>query len=258
MTEFIIICLVALLGSGLTLFSGFGLGTILVPVFAVFFPIDIAITLTAIVHFLNNMFKLFLLGKSADRKVIIKFGVPSVLASFIGAYLLTYVTKLEPLFTYTMFDKTCIITPVKLIIGILLFAFALFDLVPKLTRLQIDVKYLLLGGLLSGFFGGLSGNQGALRTAFLIRTNLTKEAFIATGVVIACLVDISRLSVYSNQIIRFGDQLNYPLIISATFSAFIGAYLGNRLLKKVTIKTIQYLVAAMLTVFAVLLGLGII
>lgn len=258
MTEYIIICLVALLGSGLTLFSGFGLGTILVPVFALFFPIDIAITLTAIVHFLNNIFKLALLGKNADRKVIIKFGIPSIIAAFIGAYLLTYVTKLEPLFSYTVIDKTFYIIPVKLTIGILLFLFALFDVVPKLAKLQFDTKYLLLGGLLSGFFGGLSGNQGALRTAFLIRTNLRKEAFIATGVVIACLVDISRLTIYSSQIVRFGDQLNYQLIILATLSAFVGAYFGNRLLKKVTIKAIQYLVATMLIVFAILLGLGII
>ena len=258
MTEYIIICLVALLGSGLTLFSGFGLGTILVPVFALFFPIDIAITLTAIVHFLNNIFKLLLVGKNADKKVIIKFGIPSIIAAFVGAYFLTFVTKLQPLFSYTLLDKSFYIIPIKLTIGILLFVFALFDIVPKLTKVQFDTKYLPLGGFLSGFFGGLSGNQGALRTAFLMRVNLTKESFIATGVVVACLVDISRLTIYSNRFITFGTQLNYPLIISATLSAFIGAYFGNKLLKKVTIKTIQYLVAAMLIVFAILLGLGLI
>lgn len=258
MTEYIIVCLFALLGSGLTLFSGFGLGTVLVPVFALFFPIDVAITLTAIVHFLNNIFKLVLLGKNADKNVIIKFGIPSIIAAFIGAFFLTYVTKLDPIFNYTIFDRTFYIVPVKLTIAILLFIFALFDMIPKLTRLQFDAKYLSLGGLLSGFFGGLSGNQGALRTAFLIRANLTKEAFIATGIVIACLVDISRLTIYSNQIARFGDQLNYHLIISATLSAFTGAYFGNRLLKKVTIKTIQFIVATMLILFSLMLGLGII
>lgn len=43
--------------------------------------------------------------------------------------------------------------------------------------------WLPLGGLLSGFFGGLSGNQGALRSAFLLKAGLSKEAFIATGTV---------------------------------------------------------------------------
>lgn len=258
MTAYVIICLAALLGSGLTLFSGFGLGTILVPVFALFFPIEIAIMLTAIVHFLNNIFKLILLGKNADKKVVIKFGIPSIIAAFIGAYLLTYVTTLEPLFSYTLYDKVFYVVPVKLTIAFLLFIFALFDIIPKLAKLQFDTKYLSLGGFLSGFFGGLSGNQGALRTAFLIRANMTKETFIATGIVIACLVDISRLTIYFEQIIRFDDQLNYSLIIFATGSAFLGAYFGNKLLKKVTIKTIQYVVATMLMLFSVLLGFGII
>ena len=33
----------------------------------------------------------------------------------------------------------------------------------------------------SGFFGGLSGMQGALRSAFLARAGLSKEAFVASG-----------------------------------------------------------------------------
>lgn len=54
--EIIVIAIVAFFASGLTFFSGFGLGTLLLPAFALFFPIEIAISLTAIVHFLNNIF----------------------------------------------------------------------------------------------------------------------------------------------------------------------------------------------------------
>lgn len=256
--EYVLICIVALIGSGLTLFSGFGLGTLLVPVFAIFFPIEIAISLTAIVHFLNNLFKLTLLGKHADKSVILRFGIPAIISAFIGAYVLTLLTGMLPLFHYSISGKTFEVMPVKLTIAILLTVFALFDVIPRLANLQFNQKYLPLGGLLSGFFGGLSGNQGALRTAFLIRANLSKEAFIATGVVIACLIDISRLTVYTKQIIEIGDQFNYTLIIAATLSAFLGAYIGNKVLKKITIKTLQYIVAAMLFIFAVLLGAGII
>lgn len=256
--DYIIICIVALLGSGLTLFSGFGLGTVLIPVFAIFFPIEIAIALTAIVHFLNNLFKLALLGKNASKEIVLKFGVPSIIAAFAGAYCLTLLTHTQPLLVYQIGSRSFEITPVKLTIAILLIGFALFDIIPKLANLQFDKKYLPLGGLLSGFFGGLSGNQGALRTAFLIRANLTKETFIATGVVIACMIDISRLTVYAKQIISIGDQFNYVLIIAATLSAFVGAFIGNKFLKKITIVTVQYVVAAMLFIFAVLLGLGII
>ena len=256
--EYIIICIVSLIASGLTLFSGFGLGTILVPVFVLFFPIDLAIALTAIVHFLNNIFKLVLLGKNADKKIVIRFGIPSIAAAFIGATVLLLITDMQPLFQYSISNKIFMVMPVKLIIAILLLFFAMFDIVPRFASLQFDKRYLPLGGILSGFFGGLSGNQGALRSAFLIRANLTKEAFIASGVVIACLIDISRLLVYSQHIISFGDKFNYTLIIAASLSAFTGAFVGNRFLKKITIVTIQYIVAVMLLVFAVLLMIGII
>ncbi|MES2139431.1 MAG: sulfite exporter TauE/SafE family protein [Bacteroidota bacterium] len=256
--EYVLICIVALIGSGLTLFSGFGLGTLLVPVFAIFFPIEIAISLTAIVHFLNNLFKLALLGKQANKKVVLDFGIPAILFAFIGASLLTLLAGMDPWFQYSISGKTFEVMPLDLTISILLIIFSLFEVVPKLANLQFSQKYLILGGILSGFFGGLSGNQGALRSAFLLRANLSKESFIATGVVIACLIDISRLAVYGKQIFGMGSQFNFTLVIAATLSAFIGAYLGNKLLKKITIKTLQYIVAAMLFIFAILLGAGII
>lgn len=256
--EYLIICLAALLGSGLTLFSGFGLGTLLVPVFGLFFPIEIAIVLTAIVHFLNNLFKLLLLGKNASAHVVLRFGIPAIVFAFLGAYLLSLLSDSLPLTRYAMGNRTFEIMPIKLTIGVLLLFFSLFEVIPSLAKLQFDKKYLPLGGILSGFFGGLSGNQGALRAAFLIRANLSKESFIATGVVIACLVDISRLSVYSKQIINNHNQFDYTLLGLATLSAFVGAYFGNKLLKKVTIKTIQNLVTAMLIIFSVLLIMGII
>jgi len=40
--EYLIICLACLAVSGLTLFLGFGLGTVLTPVVAIFFPIETA------------------------------------------------------------------------------------------------------------------------------------------------------------------------------------------------------------------------
>lgn len=258
MIEYIVICLFALLGSGLTFFSGFGLGTLLVPVFAVFFPIELAIALTAIVHFLNNVFKLTLIGKNASPQIIFKFGLPAILSAFLGAYVLTLIADISPIYSYSISEKIFHITPVKLTIALLLFVFSLFDIVPKLIKLNFNEKYIPLGGVLSGFFGGLSGNQGALRTAFLIRANLPKETFIATGVVIAILIDISRLSVYSADILKVGDKIDYALLTSATLSAFAGAVIGNRVLKKITITTLQMVVGVMLLIFSILLAFGIV
>ena len=48
--DFVLIPLAALVASGLTLFSGFGLGTLLTPIFALFMPVELAVAATAIVH----------------------------------------------------------------------------------------------------------------------------------------------------------------------------------------------------------------
>ena len=86
--EYLVISIAAIIASGLTLFSGFGLGTLLMPVFAIFFPVEIAIALTAIVHFLNNLFKFILVGKFTDKGVVLRFGLPAAIFAFFGAKIL--------------------------------------------------------------------------------------------------------------------------------------------------------------------------
>lgn len=256
--EYIVICLVAFLASILTFFSGFGLGTILLPVFAIFFPVELAVALTGVVHFFNNIFKLFLVGKNANKQVLFRFGVPAIIAAFVGAYILISITDIEPLHVYNIGYRHFEVSMVNLVIAILLIVFAIIELAPYFNALNFSKKLLPVGGFLSGFFGGLSGHQGALRSAFLINAGLTKEAFIGTAVVISCFVDFTRLSVYSTRLFDSGLDENLTLIISATLSAIVGAIVGNNLLKKVTLKFIQKLIAILLIVIAIVLGLGII
>lgn len=255
--SYLVICLAAFLASGLTLFSGFGLGTLLLPAMAIFFPIDTAIALTAIVHLLNNLFKFALLGRHADKDTVLRFGLPAVLAALIGARLLLWLSHLPPLLTYQFLGLQLQVMPVKLVVACLMVFFALFELLPRLAALSVERKYLPLGGLLSGFFGGLSGHQGALRSVFLLKAGLGKESFIATGVVITLMVDIPRLVVYSASFpLLQGDGV--PMLVAAVLAAFSGAFLGNRLLKKVTLRAIQIIVALMLLGIAAALALGLI
>jgi uncharacterized membrane protein YfcA len=255
--EIFIISLAAFLAAILTFFSGFGLGTILTPVFMIFFPVELAIALTGVVHFFNNIFKLILVGKNADRKVLLRFGIPAVIAAFAGAWILLQISGLNPLFSYSMGNRTFEVYPVKFIISLLLILFALMDLLPYFNKMQFGKKHLVLGGALSGFFGGLSGNQGALRTAFLIKAGLSKEAFIATAVVVSTFVDLTRLSVYATRFSKAGLEDNMILVISATLAGIAGSFLGNKLLKKVTLKFIQVLVAVLLIIISIGLAAGI-
>jgi hypothetical protein len=256
--EILIISLAAFIVAILTFFSGFGLGTILTPVFMIFFPVDLAIALTGIVHFFNNIFKLILVGKKADKSTILRFGIPAVIAAIAGAWLLLYIPDSKPLFSYQMFDRVFDVYPVKFVISILLIIFAGMDLIPFFGKLQFGKNKLPIGGALSGFFGGLSGNQGALRSAFLIKAGLSKEAFIGTAVVVSTFVDFTRLSIYATRFTKAGLTDNLTLVVSATLAAIAGAYIGNKLLKKVTLHSMQIIVAIMLILLSITLAAGII
>lgn len=255
---YLIVCAAALLASALTLFSGFGLGTILMPVFALFFPIEIAVAITAIVHMANNFFKLALVGRNANRQVLIKFAPAAIISALAGAWILTSLTDMPVMAIYAIGPNEYQITAVKAVVGLLMIAFAAMELHPKFEELEFDQKYLPLGGLVSGFFGGLSGHQGALRSAFLSKAGLDKNAFIATGVVIAVMIDLTRLSVYAGHMSAIGLNTNWELVVAATLAAFIGAFIGSRLVQKITLRFVQITVGIMLILIGLLLGMGVI
>ena len=246
--DLLVVCIAALLASALTLFSGFGLGTLLMPVVALFFPLELAIAMTAMVHLANNLFKIGLLGRKADASVLLKFGLPAVATAFVGAALLTFLGELNPIYEYQAFGSNRQVSVLKLIIGALIVLFVILELSPTFSKIALDRKWLPLGGVISGFFGGLSGHQGAFRSMFLIKVGLEKETFVATGVVLAVMVDLSRMVIYGVSVSAHGDVVEWPLVIGASTAAFIGAYVGAQMLKKVTLRSIQLIVSTLLIV----------
>lgn len=250
--DYLAVSLTAIIVSALTLFSGFGLGTLLMPAFAIFFPVEVAVAATAVVHLANNIFKATLVGRQADWSVVVKFSLPGAAAAMVGAALLNVFAGLPPVISYQLGGQMHEIALVELIIGVLIVGFAFLDLLPRFKNLAFDRKYLPMGGLISGFFGGLSGIQGALRSAFLIKVGLEKESFIGTGTVSAVIVDVARLviyglSFYSTKFARVPPGMS-GLILSAILAAFVGSFMGTRLMKKVTLRTIQIIVGVMLII----------
>lgn len=254
--ELVFVMIVALVASGLTLFSGFGLGTILMPAFALVMPVEVAIAATAVVHLANNLFKLVLVGRQADWGVLLRFAAPAAVAAILGASLLTQLADLPMIASYSAFGRVHQIEALPLAIGTLIVVFAVLELAPSFARLALPQHFLPLGGAISGFFGGLSGNQGAFRTAFLIKAGLSKQAFIATGVVAAVVVDVTRLGVYGLSHVASNFAALTPdiwqVVGVATVFAFLGAFIGSRVLRKVTLRTVQIVVA----IAMMLLGIG--
>jgi uncharacterized membrane protein YfcA len=256
--EIVLIALVAAFASLLTFFSGFGLGTLLLPAFLLFYPVDIAVGLTAIVHFLNGLFKTGLIGSHASKSVSLHFGVPAILLAFAGASLLVYLSEFPIHIQYKIGEIPLSTSPVKIVIGVLLLFFAVFEILPFRARSRATRSWLWLGGALSGFFGGLSGHQGALRSAFLIRAGLSKESFIATGIIIALCIDMTRLPVYLSNFDQTLLVEKWLVLTITTLAAFAGAFIGRRLLRKVTFRFVQYVVAAAVSLIGVSLGIGVV
>lgn len=264
--DYIIIAITVLFGAGLTFFSGFGLGTLMLPVFSLFFDLPIAIGATAIVHFANNIFKFFLVRKDIHIQTFIKFGIPAMIAAIGGSLLLQIVNNEGIITSYAISGRTFNITWLGISIGFLMLFFALFDLNPRLKQIKFGQSWMPIGGVLSGFFGGFSGHQGAFRATFLTKVGLSKESFVATSNAVSLIVDLTRMTFYfglANVIGSKGHHMldtvddHKTLLIIAIVFAFIGTYFGKKLLGKTTIKSIQILVGCLLILMGFSIGVGI-
>lgn len=254
--DILILIIVSFGASWLTFFCGFGLGTMLAPVFYLLFQdLTLAIAATAVVHFLNNVFKFLLMKKSVDWRVAIPFGLAAIPAAIVGALLLGVIQDFS-LMKYNLFDLEVSVNLMNLFFGLILVGFALIELIPSWS-LAFAKKSLWIGGVISGFFGGLSGHQGALRTAFLIKYQLKKEVFIATGIVVALVIDVVRTTIYfsSFDFTLIGHEWIFILI--SLVAALVGAISGKFFLKKIKLDSLNRIVAIAMFIFGLTLAAGI-
>jgi uncharacterized membrane protein YfcA len=259
--ELILIAVAALAASAITLVSGFGLSTALVPIFALYFPLPLAIGAVAVVHLINSLFKVVLLRRAINWEAALRFGLPAAAAAIVGASLLGLLGGFAPLLRWELAGAVHEITPLKFVVGCIILALVALEFSPAVARLRISPRALPLGGLLSGFFGGLTGNQGVLRSAFLIRLKLSPEGFAATGAVGAAIVDLSRLAVYGGGASAVALSVDGPLrnaLICATIAALTGALVGRRLVRTMRGETLRIIVGVTMALIAGLMVVGIV
>ena len=256
--ELLSIGLVSLFASFLTFFSGFGLGTLLLPVFMFFFSTESSITLTAIVHLSNNLFKTSLTYKDINYNVIKRFGITSIIGAIAGSFILVKLAIYFSEFNYKILQTTFTTSVLKITIGGIIFIFTILEFIHLDQWINPNKRTLLLGGLISGVFGGISGHQGALRTLFLSKLKLSKFSFISSGIAIALLIDISRIPIYFNNLKLQDFSTGIESAVVAVATAFIGAVLGNKFLKKIKINSLYKIVSICLILFSLSFALGII
>lgn len=256
--EFILVSLVAFSGALLSFFSGFGLGTLLLPVMMLFFPPEVAVAATAVVHMANNIFKFALMGRHTVWSVVWSFGCWSVVGAFAGAWALMKMAIQPAIYAYSIGSYHFEMTWVKWLIALVIVLFVSIERKGWLKKTSGNAVWMATGGVVSGFFGGFSGHQGAIRSAFLTNTGLTKEELIGTRASIAALVDTTRIFVYIETIALGWQSMNRAVLLVACMAAFSGAFLGTRWLKKTTSEFVERFISVSLILFSLLLAAGIV
>jgi uncharacterized membrane protein YfcA len=214
-------------------------------------PIHLAVLATAIVHVSNNSLKFILIRNFIDKQVLISFGITAVIGAFLGAMIQKYIGADILIYEIHVLGRQNAVDLLAFIIGLLMIVFAVLDFIPLLSKLSFGKVHFPIGGLLSGFFGGLSGHQGALRAAFLSKSGLKAEVFIATSVCMSLLIDAVRIPIYLSSESSSLNENSLNIILACLF-AFVGSYFGKRLFVKRKIKNIRLLIA----VFLLLMGIG--
>jgi uncharacterized membrane protein YfcA len=210
----------------LTLITGFGLGTVLTPVFALVFEVKIAIFLVAVVHFLNNLFKFGLFWKNIDLTIVKRFGVLSLVGAVVGALL-----------QIQLYSEI-----VKVVMGFVLVALGFSEILPQMEKFRIPKRFDQVGGFFSGLLGGFVGNQGAIRAAYLLNYSISKETFIATSTLISLIIDVTRIPVYFTAHAHILSSLGWHFIFVIVVT-YGGTLLGKRLLNYVSLTMFRKVIA---------------
>lgn len=218
----ILIVVVAFIAAALTVPAGFGLSTMLTPVVLFVMEPHEAIAVVAIVHGAHNAAKYYSLKIHVDYEAIKHYGIWLVIGAIIGALLQNMVPQ----------------EPLLILIGCFLIILPILTLSEDWTGYKIPEANDRIGGFGSGFMGGLSGHQGALRAMFLSRRLTNKMSFAATASILALCVDLTRIPIYlyfrSEEIVAY-SQLTLALVISA----LLGVKVGKIWLEKLKSKTIH-------------------
>jgi hypothetical protein len=213
--------------------AGFGIGSILTPFLATRLSTKIAVAVVSIPHLFATSIRLFRLRRSLDKDIFIHFGLMSALGGLLGSLLHT---SLQSRF-------------LAVVLGMLLIFAGASQLFGFSERMRFSKRTQWVAGILSGFFGGLVGNQGGIRSAALVG-NMSRDAFVATATGAALLVDLARMPVYF--IKEFSEITRlWPIVTLGTLGAVFGTVVGTRLLKRIPEDTFKKIVAILIVALGI-------
>ncbi len=231
--QFILFAALTFIASLLGTISGFGISTIMIPVMSLFYPIHLTLLFVAIIHLFGNVWKVIFFRKGVNWRLILGFGIPGIIASYAGASISLNAPDLF----------------LKRLLGGFLFIYVFFLFKKQSWKIRKTGRAAFAGGSLSGFFAGIFGVGGAIRSAFLAAYDLPKEMYIYTSGVIALFIDISRIFRYFTGGTALPQPLFYILILLIPVS-FSGAYVARKIVDLVPQRLFRLIITSLLGMVA--------
>lgn len=231
----------AVIAGAIAAVSGFGIGSVLTPFLMLRMPTSHAVAIVAIPHIWATSLRLFQLRGAIDWPTFRQFGVASAIGGFLGA-------ASQPLLGST---------GLTLALAVLLVGAGSAELARQPLPLPHSPPWRMVGGMLSGAFGGLVGNQGGIRAAALLGFALGPRALVATATATAILVDCARFPVY---LLSEGDVMraSVPLWVAGIAGVTIGTYIGVPLLGRIPTPLYRRLLGGLLVLLGVALLVAVI
>lgn len=229
--ELIALAVLTLTASSIGTMTGFGTSTIMVPVLSLFLPLPLVLLFVGVIHWFGDIWKMLFFKKGLNWNLVLLFGIPGIIFSFWAARL--------PL--------TLPEVPLQRSLGLFLVLYVAFVWFRPTWKMKASNSNALLGGGLSGFFSGIFGVGGAVRSTFLSTYDLPKSVFLFTSGAIGILIDSSRITQYFISGVRVEGSLLFSLIICIPVS-LLGAYLAKKLVDKIPQKQFRLFIAIALFV----------
>ena len=230
----VIVLLAATIGGAVASVAGFGIGSVLTPAIAVATGTKLAVALVSIPHAIGTSIRFWRFRRDVEWAVVRSFGVTSAAGGLSGALLNTWASS----------------RALELVFGSLLILAGGSQLTGFAKRWRLRGRAAWLGGALAGFFGGLVGNQGGIRTAAMLGFTVDKRQFVATATAVAFLIDAARVPIYlaveTGAIVAM-----WRVLVVATAGVVIGTLLGEKVLARVAEHRFRTVVAVLLLILGV-------
>ena len=214
--------------------SGFGIGSLLTPLFNAPYDMRLAVAAVSIPHMVATSLRLWLMRRDVDRRVLKSFGLMSAAGGLTGAILQQYATA----------------PGLTIVFATLLMFAGLAALTGWSERLRFGPRTGWIAGVLSGVLGGLVGNQGGIRSAALLGSELSPTAFVATATAAGLLVDAARMPVYvAMEHTRLAAESG--VIAVATVGVVVGTVIGRPVLRTLPPQVFRKLVGLLILLLGV-------